>query len=96
MVEIKESPHNPCEMDFNFNLVHVKHAAIDESPIEETSPDSEVPRVYLRVQTLIEFDSFVSTHGPGTNVDTGIVNQKIILNILNYNNVSYRSDHGWI
>lgn len=83
VVEIKESAHNPCEMDFNFNLVHVKHAAIDESPIEESSADSEVPRVYLRVQTLIEFDSFVSTHGPGTHVDIGIIYFLIVSGVCN-------------
>lgn len=71
MVEIKESSHNPCEMSFNFNLVHVKHASIDDSPVEEISADSEIPRVYLRVQTLIEFDTFVATHGPSTMVDGG-------------------------
>lgn len=71
VVEIKESVYNQCEMEFNFNLVHVKHAAIDDSPATESSADSEVPRVYLRVQTLIEFDSFVSTHGPGTIVESG-------------------------
>ncbi|XP_055533102.1 mediator of RNA polymerase II transcription subunit 14 [Wyeomyia smithii] len=28
-----------------------------------------IPKMYLKVQSLIEFDTFVATHGPGTYVD---------------------------
>ncbi|XP_058828466.1 mediator of RNA polymerase II transcription subunit 14 [Topomyia yanbarensis] len=28
-----------------------------------------IPKMYLRVESLIEFDTFVATHGPGTYVD---------------------------
>lgn len=72
VVQITERPHHPCEMEFNFNLVFVRHSSIDDSPhTEETSgaSESDIPKVYLRVQTLIEFDTFVATHGPGTCVD---------------------------
>lgn len=73
VVQITERPRNPCEMEFNFNLVFVRHSSIDDSPhTEETNGanESDIPKVYLRVQTLIEFDTFVATHGPGTCVDS--------------------------
>lgn len=78
VVEIKERTGHPCEMDFNFNLVYVRHASIDDSPSAAAAAtatddaghtESDIPKVYFRVQTLIEFDTFVTTHGPGTCMD---------------------------
>lgn len=73
VVEIKERAGQPCEMDFNFNLVYVRHAAIDDNPNadEQHNSESDIPKVYLRVQTLIEFDSFVATHGSSTCLSDG-------------------------
>lgn len=68
MVEIKERPTNVCEMDYTFYLAFVKHSSIDDNPNDETI-DNDIPKVYFRVQTLIEFDTFAVTHGPGTYVD---------------------------
>lgn len=34
-----------------------------------TTPNAEVPKVYTKLLKLIEFDTFVATHGPGTDVD---------------------------
>lgn len=67
-MEIKERPTNVCEMDFTFYLAQVKHASIDESPTDE-SIESDVPKVYFKVENIITFDTFAVTHGPGTYVD---------------------------
>lgn len=57
-------------MEYKFHLVFVKHIAIDEDS-NTTTPKSEtdVPKKYLKVQSMIEFDTFTATHGPGTYVD---------------------------
>lgn len=68
IVEIKERPDNECEMEFSFYLVFVKHSSIDDNPNDD-SIETDTPKVYLKVQTLIEFDTFAATHGPGTYVD---------------------------
>ncbi|XP_065361680.1 mediator of RNA polymerase II transcription subunit 14 [Calliphora vicina] len=34
-----------------------------------STPNAEVPKVYTKLLKLIEFDTFVATHGPGTDVD---------------------------
>lgn len=31
--------------------------------------NAEVPKVYTKLLKIIEFDTFVATHGPGTDVD---------------------------
>lgn len=60
-------------MEYKFYLVYVKHTAIeDESTAPTTATaktESDIPKIYLRVQSLIEFDTFTATHGPGTVVD---------------------------
>lgn len=71
IVELKERTNSPCEMDFSFYMILVKHSNVDDKPDE--SIESEIPKKYLKVQTLIEFDTFVVTHGPFTNVDSKYV-----------------------
>ncbi|XP_054267906.1 mediator of RNA polymerase II transcription subunit 14-like [Macrosteles quadrilineatus] len=68
VVEIKEKESLPCEMECNFYLAVVKHSSIEDSPHDDTI-ETEIPKMYLRVLTLIEFDTFVTTHGPFTSVD---------------------------
>lgn len=29
-------------------------------------PDNKTPKMYLKIETLVEFDTFTATHGPGT------------------------------
>nr|XP_022906712.1 mediator of RNA polymerase II transcription subunit 14 isoform X2 [Onthophagus taurus] len=70
VVEFKERESNPCEIDCNFYLIVVKAASIEEG-FEDESIESELPKVYLKVQSVIELDTFVVTHGPFTNVDGG-------------------------
>lgn len=55
-------------MDFTFYMAVVKRSSIDDDPHDDTT-ENEFPKMYLRVQNLIDFDSFVITHGPFTHVD---------------------------
>lgn len=55
-------------MEFAFYLAFVKHSSIEENPNDD-SIETDIPKMYFKVQTLIEFDSFAVTHGPGTYVD---------------------------
>ncbi|KAF7268704.1 mediator complex subunit 14 isoform X1 [Rhynchophorus ferrugineus] len=68
IVEINEKENNPCEIDCSFYICVVKHSSIDDNPNDETI-ETEIPKVFLKVQTLIEFDTFVATHGPFTCID---------------------------
>lgn len=66
-------------MEYKFLLVFVKHIAIDEDAKTTTSKtEIDVPKKYLKVQSIVEFDTFTVTHGPGTHVD-GIFQFKRLL-----------------
>lgn len=67
-MEFKEKENSPCEVDCSFYLAIVKHSSIEDNP-DDDSIETEIPKVYLKVQSLIEFDTFVATHGPFTNID---------------------------
>ncbi|XP_053690334.1 mediator of RNA polymerase II transcription subunit 14 [Sabethes cyaneus] len=43
--------------------------AISSSSAIVTAEHDGMPKMYLKVQSLIEFDTFVATHGPGTYVE---------------------------
>lgn len=68
VVEIKEHPSNVGEMAFAFYLAFVRHSSIDDNPNDD-SIETDTPKMYLKVQTMVEFDSFAAMHGPGTFVD---------------------------
>ncbi|XP_066901143.1 mediator of RNA polymerase II transcription subunit 14 [Halyomorpha halys] len=68
IVEMKEKENSPTEMDYTFYLAVVKQSSIEDDPHDDTI-ETEIPKMYLKVLTLIEFDSFVTTHGPFTPVD---------------------------
>ncbi|PSN29847.1 Mediator of RNA polymerase II transcription subunit 14 [Blattella germanica] len=68
IVEFKEKESTPCEIDCSFYLAVVKHSSIEDDPHDDTI-ETEIPKMYLKVMTLIEFDTFVITHGPFTSVD---------------------------
>ncbi|KAL1123440.1 hypothetical protein AAG570_002520 [Ranatra chinensis] len=68
IVELKEKENSPCEIDYQFYLAVVKQSSIEDDPHDD-SIETEIPKMYLKVLTLIEFDTFVTTHGPFTSVD---------------------------
>lgn len=69
ITELKQREDNVCEMEYKFYLVFIRHTAIDEEAHAASKTDSNIPKVFLRVQSVIEFDTFASTHGSGTAVD---------------------------
>ncbi|XP_034941406.1 mediator of RNA polymerase II transcription subunit 14 [Chelonus insularis] len=71
IVAFKEKELSPCEIEFSFYLAVVKPSSIEDDPHDE-SIETEIPKMYLKVQSLIEFDTFVITHGPFTSVDTDV------------------------
>ncbi|XP_066584073.1 mediator of RNA polymerase II transcription subunit 14 isoform X2 [Prorops nasuta] len=68
IVAFKEKECSPCEIECSFYMAVVKHSSIEDDPHDD-SIEAEIPKMYLKVQTLIEFDTFVITHGPFTSVD---------------------------
>ncbi|XP_033360225.1 mediator of RNA polymerase II transcription subunit 14 [Bombus vosnesenskii] len=68
IVAFKEKETSPCEIECSFYLAVVKHSSIEDDPHDD-SIETEIPKMYLKVQSLIEFDTFVITHGPFTSVD---------------------------
>lgn len=70
IVAFSEKECSPCEIGCTFYLAVVKPSSIEEDPHDE-SIETETPKMYLKLQSLIEFDSFVITHGPFTSVDCG-------------------------
>ncbi|RLU24369.1 hypothetical protein DMN91_002457 [Ooceraea biroi] len=72
IVAFKEKESSPCEIECSFYLAVVKHSSIEDDPHDD-SIETEIPKMYLKVQSLIEFDTFVITHGPFTSVDSEVV-----------------------
>ncbi|XP_073993036.1 mediator complex subunit 14 isoform X1 [Rhodnius prolixus] len=68
IVELKEKDGCPLEMDLVFYLAVVKQSSIEDDPHDDTI-ETEIPKMYLKILTLIEFDTFVTTHGPFTPID---------------------------
>lgn len=78
IVGFKSKESNPNEMEYTFYLFYIKQVSIDENTQDDQLLDggstsvmpssSEIPKMFLRVMTMVEFDTFVATHGSGTNV----------------------------
>ncbi|XP_020281468.1 mediator of RNA polymerase II transcription subunit 14 isoform X2 [Pseudomyrmex gracilis] len=72
IVSFKEKENSPCEIEYSFYLAVVKHSSIEDDPHDD-SIETEIPKMYLKIQSLVEFDTFVITHGPFTSVDSEVV-----------------------
>lgn len=68
IAEFKEKECAPYEIDIQFYMAVVKQSSIEDNPEDDTI-ETEIPKMYLKVLTLIEFDSFVITHGPYTSIE---------------------------
>jgi len=75
VVELSQKEHSPCEIDCTFYLTVVKPSTLEDEP-QQADDEQEIPKMYLKVITFIEFDSFVMTHGPFTSVDDPRVSGK--------------------
>lgn len=76
VLEMREKAKIPSEMEYNFFLVYVKPTGIEGVEAGDENSDTDVPRMYLKVLNLIEFDTFVTTHGPGTFLDESVNNKR--------------------
>nr|NP_612041.2 mediator complex subunit 14, isoform A [Drosophila melanogaster]Q9W0P8.4 RecName: Full=Mediator of RNA polymerase II transcription subunit 14; AltName: Full=Mediator complex subunit 14; AltName: Full=dRGR1 [Drosophila melanogaster]AAF47395.4 mediator complex subunit 14, isoform A [Drosophila melanogaster]AGW25608.1 FI21204p1 [Drosophila melanogaster] len=81
VVQLKEKTTMPNEMEYTFHLGFVAYQkdeldVIDDSAMQLVSivaqPHSDIPKCYTKLMRLIEFDTFVATHGPGTEVDAEV------------------------
>lgn len=74
IVELQERADNPSELEYTFYLVSVirstGHEQSDKPANTPENPEPELPKMFMKVMTLIEFDTFAATHGPGTSVET--------------------------
>lgn len=66
-MDFKEKGAILSEIEYKFYLVFVSSASIEDNVNDRN--DHDYPRMYLRVQNFIEFDTFTATHGPGTYID---------------------------
>lgn len=75
MIEIHEKAATSCEMDYKFFMINIKHKAIEEDfPASNSSTfgpkfEPPTPKIFMHVESFIELDSFIVTHGPGTFVN---------------------------
>ncbi|CAD7082039.1 unnamed protein product [Hermetia illucens] len=74
IVQLKEKPNCPSEMEYTFYLGFIQQTVTDGDTTEDVP--AEVPKMYLRLAKMIEFDTFVATHGPGTYVDDTTMKRK--------------------
>lgn len=80
IVGFKSKEDNPNEMEYTFYLFYIKQVSIDENTsddqlldggstsVMQNATNTEIPKMFLRVMTMVEFDTFVATHGSGTNI----------------------------
>ena len=56
---------------FRYFLLWVRPASIEDNPHDE-SVTTDIPRVYLKALSMIEFDPFLVTHATATKVDVQV------------------------
>ncbi len=77
IVEFHEKQSNHCEIEYQYYFLWVRPASIEDNPNDE-SVVTDIPKVYLKALSMIEFDPFLITHGSGTPVDVQDLSEKII------------------
>ncbi|XP_003426298.1 mediator of RNA polymerase II transcription subunit 14 [Nasonia vitripennis] len=68
IVSFKENELLPCEIQCSFYLCAVK-ASSTEQESHDDSIETKSHNIYLKLESLIEFDTFVVTHGSFTSID---------------------------
>ena len=69
IVAFKENEMLPCEIQCSFYLCAVKPSSTEHDTSDD-SIDTKNHNIYLKLESLIEFDTFVITHGSFTSVDS--------------------------
>lgn len=77
IVDMKEKETSRCEIEYQYYFLWVKPASIEDSPDDE-SVTANIPKVYLKALSMVEFDPFVVTHASSTKVDVQDLSEKII------------------
>ncbi|CAG0893105.1 unnamed protein product [Darwinula stevensoni] len=77
VVEVEGKESCPCEMSYKYFLVFVKPCSIEDDPKDDTV-ETELPKMYLRVLSMVELDSFITIHGPCTRVDVGDIHERVL------------------
>ena len=77
ITDCKEKETQPCEMDYRYHLLWVKPASIEDDPKDGTVT-ADIPKVYLKALSMIEYDPFLITHATATKVDVQDLSEKII------------------
>lgn len=71
ILHLKEKEENPTEIEYTFHLGFLTFVS-QEDPTEgqqQVPHPPEIPKFFTKVMKLVEFDTFVATHGPGTHVN---------------------------
>ena len=77
VVDYNEKSGRECEIQYRYYYLLTKPCSIEDDPKDETIV-KEIPRVYMKALNMIEFDSFLITHGTTTKVDNQELSEKII------------------
>jgi len=77
VVDYNEKAERECEIQYRYYYLLTKPCSIEDDPKDETVV-KEIPRVYMKALNMVEFDSFLITHGTTTVVDNQDLSQKII------------------
>lgn len=77
VVDYSEKPGKECEIQYNYYYLLTRPCSIEDDPEDETVV-KEIPRVYMKALGMIEFNSFLVTHGSTTRVDVQELSEKII------------------
>ncbi|XP_001354245.3 mediator of RNA polymerase II transcription subunit 14 isoform X1 [Drosophila pseudoobscura] len=81
VVQLKEKSTMANEMEYTFHLGFVAFQKDEADVIDDSAkqlvsvvaqPPSDIPKFFTKLMRLIEFDTFVATHGPGTEVDAEV------------------------
>uniref|UniRef100_A0A1B0CC39 Mediator of RNA polymerase II transcription subunit 14 n=1 Tax=Lutzomyia longipalpis TaxID=7200 RepID=A0A1B0CC39_LUTLO len=76
VLEMREKVSTVSEMEYNFFLVYVKPTRTENVDAADENNEPDVPKMFLKVLNFIEFDTFVTTHSPGTYLDESVGNKR--------------------
>ncbi|XP_055926040.1 mediator of RNA polymerase II transcription subunit 14-like isoform X1 [Argiope bruennichi] len=73
IVRLLENPSNRCEILPAYYLMTVSPQPLEDDTIDQkvetTVMDTELPKTYLKIVDFSPLDSFIATHGPGTEME---------------------------
>lgn len=79
ILKIKQSISFSLVGNYRYLLLCVRPASIEDNPNDDTGSSSssgggvDIPRVYLKALSIIEYDTFLVSHATATKVDVQVV-----------------------